>query len=616
VKLANGRIVDIALAALLLAVVVMMIAPLPTALLDMLLVANIAISALLLMAVVFSREPQRFTVFPTLLVLTTLFRVGLNVSTTRLILAHGDAGAMVNGLGQSAAASNIIVGLVVFAVITVVQMLVVARGAERVAEVSARFALDAMPGKQMAIDADLRNGAIDAATARERRTSVERESQFMGAMDGAMRFVKGDAIAAIVIVVINLLGGLVIGVAVRGMSAAAALQTYAVLSVGEGLLAQIPSLVSAVAAGILITRVAGAAGSTESLGVQLTTQLFGSLASLAATALVMVGLALMPGLPIIPFAAVAVLFGIGWWWLRRAPALPLSIIDGGRAARVVIVAPALRYRSLGSVASAQQSLLEIRRLVSESMGFSPTAIELRSATDDRAVIVIRVDGSDVGELATSASQWQQDAAQLLANHAADWFTIDDADDLLQRTKVQQPLLVRETVPSTCSLPVFTEICRRLLAEKVPLTSIAPVLVAIAASPGIEPGLRASGTAFDAVVEQIRSHMRRQISAQWAPKGQLVVLTLDSMIEDAVRQSVETQNNVTVLALEPDIATDIIGAVRQAISADGSPRIILTSGDIRLPLRSLLETELPDVTVLAAHELSPGTLVQSSGRISI
>ncbi|MGE3765393.1 MAG: FHIPEP family type III secretion protein, partial [Kofleriaceae bacterium] len=207
---------ELAIAALVIAVVAMLIVPLPRPLLDALLALNIAIAVALLMAAVFTPRPLSFTSFPTLLVVTTLFRVGLEVSATRLILADADAGEVVRAFGSSVVAGSLVVGLVVFAVITIVQLIVVARGAERVAEVAARFALDAMPGKQMAIDAEQRSGSIDAERARERRAELERESQLYGAMDGAMRFVKGDAIAAIVIVVINLVGGLVIGVGQRG----------------------------------------------------------------------------------------------------------------------------------------------------------------------------------------------------------------------------------------------------------------------------------------------------------------------------------------------------------------------------------------------------------------
>ena len=602
---------EVGLATLLLAVVVMMIVPMPTLILDALLVANIAIAALLLMAVLFTQAPLRFTIFPTLLVVTTLFRVGLNVSTTRLILSTGDAGAVVRGFGQSAAAGNVIVGLVIFAVITVVQLLVVARGAERVAEVSARFALDAMPGKQLAIDADVRSGAIDAATARDRREQLDRESQLMGAMDGAMRFVKGDAVAAIVIVLVNLLGGLAIGIAVHGMAPSAAMQKYSVLSVGEGLLAQIPSLVSAVAAGILITRVAGAPSQGSTLGGQLLTQLFGASRALAATALVLMGLALMPGLPIAPFAGLALLFAVAWWFTQRAPALP-SVIS---PARVALHVPAAWYQRLGTQAVGLEQLQQIRAMLITAIGVAPKLIALHRSDATTDAVLLVVDGSNLAVAPATSENWSAVATSLLAAET-EWLTVDDVAVLLEQCKLEQPVLVRETVPAACSLPVFTALCRQLLAEGVPLPSLAPVLLALSSARGLDANVRVTGVAFDTVLEQVRSSLRRQISQRWAPAGQIEVLTLDSMIEDAVRQAVEQQGGAMVLALEPDIAADIIGAVRLATAAVAAPKVILTSGDVRRPLRILLQAELPGVTVLAPHELSAGTLIQATGRISV
>ena len=333
------RIAELAIAALVIAVVAMLIVPLPRLLLDLLLALNLGISVALLMAALVTPRPLQLSAFPTLLVVTTLFRVGLEVSVTRLILAEADAGAVVRAFGGAVVAGSLVVGLVVFAVITVVQLIVVARGAERVAEVAARFALDAMPGKQMAIDGELRAGAIDADTARRRRADLERESQLYGAMDGAMRFVKGDAIAAIVIVAINLVGGLVIGVGQRGMTAGAAIQTYSLLSIGEGLVAQIPALVVAVASGLLVTRVAatGDRGIADDLGAQLGDQP----RVLGGAAVLLVALGLVPGLPLAPFLVLGALAGAGAWLAARSRPRATAALDEpgaepARGARLVL----------------------------------------------------------------------------------------------------------------------------------------------------------------------------------------------------------------------------------------------------------------------------------------
>ena len=262
---------DIAMVALLVIVITLMIVPLPTPLVDTLIGANLTISFLMLMMAMYVKTPLEFSAFPTMLLFTTLFRVGLNITTTRLILLQADAGEIIFTFGEFATGSNFVVGAVVFLILTVVQFLVIAKGAERVAEVGARFTLDAMPGKQMSIDADLRAGVIDMAEAQKRRADVQMESKMYGAMDGAMKFVKGDSIAGMVVTVINIIGGTIIGVTQRGMSAGDALQLYGVLTIGDGLVSQIPSLLVSISAGILITR----SGDTrEDVGAQVGRQFF------------------------------------------------------------------------------------------------------------------------------------------------------------------------------------------------------------------------------------------------------------------------------------------------------------------------------------------------------
>lgn len=248
---------DIVLAVLLLLAVFMMIVPLPTALVDLLIAINLTISIVLLMIALYIREPLEFSTFPAVLLITTLFRLALTISTTRLILLQADAGEIVYTFGNFAVGGNLGVGLIVFMIITIVQFIVITKGSERVAEVGARFSLDAMPGKQMSIDGDMRAGIIDANEARRQRGLVQKESQLYGAMDGAMKFVKGDAIAGIIIILVNILGGTAVGVFIHGMSASTAMSTYAILSIGDGLISQIPALLISITAGIIVTRVPG-----------------------------------------------------------------------------------------------------------------------------------------------------------------------------------------------------------------------------------------------------------------------------------------------------------------------------------------------------------------------
>src|SRR3984893_760445 len=251
-------------------IVLMMVVPIPKVLLDILLIINISIAIMILLIAMNTLDALHFSIFPTLLLLTTIFRLALNVSTTRLILSQADAGHVVQTFGEFVAGGQIAIGVVVFLILVIVNFIVITKGAERVAEVGARFTLDAMPGKQMSIDADLNSGLINEQQARDRRRKIEKEADFYGAMDGASKFVKGDAIAGIIILIINLIGGLIIGMTQAGMSFAQASTTFSVLTIGDGLVSQIPALLISTAAGLIVTRSA----SEGNLASDLTAQLF------------------------------------------------------------------------------------------------------------------------------------------------------------------------------------------------------------------------------------------------------------------------------------------------------------------------------------------------------
>jgi type III secretion protein V len=304
------RHTDLILVALTVAVITLMIVPLPTEMIDTLIGANMALSFVMLMMSMYVKGPLHFSSFPTMLLFTTLFRVGLNIATTRLILLQADAGEIIFTFGEFAVGGNFIVGAVVFIILTIIQFLVVAKGAERVSEVGARFTLDAMPGKQMSIDADLRAGTIDMEEAQRRRQEVAQESQMFGAMDGAMKFVKGDSIAGIIVAVVNILGGTLIGVTQNGISAGEALQLYGILTIGDGLVSQIPSLLVAISAGILVTRSGSDAGN---VGAQIGGQIFAQPKALLVAGCLVFLFALIPGFPKVQlFALALILGGIGY----------------------------------------------------------------------------------------------------------------------------------------------------------------------------------------------------------------------------------------------------------------------------------------------------------------
>ena len=287
---------DIVLALLFVVIIVMMVLPLPTGLIDAFVGINITFAVLILITSIYTHNAVDLSVFPSLLLISTLFRLAISISTTRLILLQADAGKIIETFGEFVIQGNLAVGLVIFFIITIVQFIVITKGSERVAEVSARFSLDGMPGKQMSIDADVRAGLIDTRMAKERRTLLEKENQLYGAMDGAMKFVKGDAIAGLVITVVNITGGLVVGMAQQGMGLGDALALYSVLTIGDGLVAQIPALFLSIAAGIIVTRVS--VDSSTDLAVDITSQLLDKPKSLMVVAGILFGACLVPGFPI------------------------------------------------------------------------------------------------------------------------------------------------------------------------------------------------------------------------------------------------------------------------------------------------------------------------------
>lgn len=305
---------EVLLAASVVGILLVMIIPMPKAMLDILLALNITLSVLIIMVALYIVKPLEFSVFPTILLVATLFRLALNVASTRLILLRGNegpdaAGKVIQAFGNFVVGGNYVVGLVVFLILVVINFIVITKGSGRIAEVAARFTLDAMPGKQMSIDADLNAGLIDDKTARERRRLIEKEADFYGAMDGASKFVRGDAIAGLVIVFINIIGGLIIGVGQKGMSILEGLKTYTLLTIGDGLVSQIPALIVSTAAGIVVTR----AASDSFLGSDITRQVVHNVRAMTMAGAILLGIGLLPGLPMVPFTIMAVLAGSVAW---------------------------------------------------------------------------------------------------------------------------------------------------------------------------------------------------------------------------------------------------------------------------------------------------------------
>ncbi|MCA9536832.1 MAG: type III secretion system export apparatus subunit SctV [Myxococcales bacterium] len=674
---------DILLACVVLSVVGMMIIPLPTPLLDVLVAANIAVAVLLMLVAMYIRSGLELSAFPTILLVTTLYRLALNVSSTRLILLQADAGDVIAAFGDFVVRGNYVVGGVVFLILTLIQFLVIAKGSERVAEVGARFALDAMPGKQMSIDAELRSGALSQEEARAKRHQIQRESQFYGAMDGAMKFVKGDAIAGIVITVVNVLGGLLIGVMQRDMSAAEALRTYSLLTIGDGLVSQIPALLISTAAGLVVTRVASE-DADASLGADVAAQVFGHPRPLLIGAAFLALIGVVPGLPTLPFFVLAGTFFAAGHSLQRRQRVPVSVEaihieresareTRARAAMVPIVVPIAI--ELGSELAQQITdgagggeLLEehvpaVRDALFLDLGLAVPGVRVReSPTLDPQGFVVSVQEVPVvrGEIPAghvlaldssaalealgllslpavdplgSTACWV-DASQAhlaedagvsvlpaaafvaralhvsVARRATELLGLQEVQSMLEQLERAYPAVVRNVTPKPVSLPLLTEVLRRLVEERVSIRPLREILEALSVHAAAER---------DPVqlTELVRASLRRQLTHRHAPGGTLAVYTVDGMIEDSVRDAIQRTAGGTYLALPPDQARDIIEAARRTLAPLAAGRqVVLTQRDVRRFLRRLLEVELPDVTVLSYQELAPEVNVQPLGQLGV
>ncbi|KVT54028.1 type III secretion system protein InvA [Burkholderia ubonensis] len=373
---------ELVVLALMVLVIAMLIVPLPAFVLDFLIGFNIVTALLVFMGSFYIVNVLEFSTFPSILLITTLFRLALSISTTRLILLQAEGGKIITTFGQFVIGDNLVVGFVVFAIVTIVQFIVITKGAERVAEVAARFSLDAMPGKQMSIDADLKAGIIDNEGVQQRRRALERESQLYGSFDGAMKFIKGDAIAGIVVIFVNLIGGISVGVAQHGMTMSQALTTYTILTIGDGLVGQIPALLIAIAAGFVVTRVGG---SEKNLGQNIVGELFANPFVLMVTAVVALSIGMLPGFPLLVFLAIAA--GLGAMVLRKHVAARRGSGDAAPKGLMGRVAAGLSGAPKPAESSDQTPKLDIDRLLPETVQLMlVTSDQNRAAMDAQQVI--------------------------------------------------------------------------------------------------------------------------------------------------------------------------------------------------------------------------------------
>jgi type III secretion protein V len=644
------------LAGFVVAVVAMMIVPLPTPLLDVLITTNLALSVALLLVAIYSSRSLELSTFPTLLVLTTLFRLSLNVSSVRLILLQANAGRVIHAFGAFVVRGDYVVGFAVFLILTIVQYVVISRGAERVAEVAARFTLDAMPGQQLAIDADVRAGAIDAEEARTRRAGLSKEAQLYGALDGAMRFVKGDAIAGLLILSISLTGGLVIGILERGMAPGEAARIYTLLTIGDGLVSQLPALIISTAAGLVVTRVASDEAGAN-LGRDLARQLLRSRA-LMVTALLLLGLALVPGLPLWPFALVGVGVAGLAWYARRAPEAPAPGPSLPRVAPPLEVAvdPQLRVAlpalpealpqvtaqladELGLVIPPVTLTLDARlplrsyevRLRGLALGGGQVPDGRMLADSTPAALPAGIDAVPAEHPGTGAlAAWIPASAQaavakagvavhdgawcvslrlesLLRSHAPELIGLDETQRLLDAAARAYPSLVREVVPRRADTATLAEVLRRLVGEGLPVGDLHDVLEAIGRQKEPERDTAA-------LTERVRACLKRQITHRHARGKRVEALLLDSDAEEAVRGAIRQTQDGAQLALEPELADAFLQSVTRESVKSGA--VIVTSAELRRHVRRLVEHEHPALPVLAYHELLPEVQVERVGTITL
>jgi len=662
--------------------ILVILIPLPTWLMDMLLAMNITMSAVVLLTVMYVRSPLEFSSFPALLLSLTLFRLVLNTATTRLILKNGAqgtdaAGRVIQVFGEFVAQGSLAIGVIIFVIIVVIQFVVITKGATRIAEVAARFTLDGMPGKQMAIDADLNAGLINEEQAKQRRQEITAEADFYGAMDGASKFVRGDAVAGIIITFVNILGGIYTGMVVHGRDLAYCLETFTKLTIGDGLVSQIPAFIVSVAAGMIVTR----ATATSNLGEELLGQMTSHPTALALAAVFLGILAITP-LPKVPL----LLLGLGCagiaWVISRSRAVAVA----AQAAKAR--AEAKKPEKVESFLSVDPMTLEVgyglirlvdrkqggdlldrisnlRRQIAQELGIVVPPIRIRDQLQlepNQYVIKLRgveiasgetmpghllaIDSGAVTEPITGLETTEPafglralwiapeqksiaehrnytvvEASAVLATHltevikrhAAELVTRQEVHRLLDNLRERSPKLVEEVVPELLKPGQVQKVLQSLLRERVPVRDLETILETL--------GDWAARTKDpDVLTEYVRNALARTICQMYrSPDGKIYCVTLDPQLEDLINSHLERSEAGTFLSVPPATQNRIVAAVRAQVeqatrAASGRSVVVLCSPQVRAWVRRMIEASLPHVGVLAYNEIVRGVEVQSVGMV--
>ena len=671
---------DVLLAVGVLAILVVLILPLPAILLDLCLAISITLAVLILLTALFIERPLEFSAFPTVLLIATMLRLALNLASTRLILGQGHqgpdaAGHVIEAFGRFIMQGNVVIGVIVFGILVIVNFVVITKGSGRIAEVAARFSLDAMPGKQMAIDADLSAGLIDEATARERRRVLEAESSFFGAMDGAAKFVRGDAIAGLLITAINLIGGFLIGVAQMGVSFGEAAHTYTLLTIGDGLVAQIPGLITSVAAGLLVSK-AGVAGRAD---IAVFGQLGAFPRALGVTSAMLVLLAILPGLPALPFLLLAAgAGGLAWHGARvkrvepgsaDAPEAPAAADEPVTSALAMDpVRLELGYGLLGLIGDDRGQRLPhqikaLRRQLATELGFVMPSVRIQDNIQLPAnTYVVRLKEIEAGRGEIRAGMllvmdpqgrpialpgestveptfglpatWIMpalrdealaigltvvDPATVITTHLtevvrdnlADLLTYAETQKLLGDLPPEYQKLMGELVPARITTAGIQRVLQGLLAERVSIRDLPRILEAIAEALGVTQSTML-------ITEHVRARLGRQISNACTAEGGFVpILAISPAWEQAFAAAIVGQGDERQLAMAPSELQRFVHAFQDALESHamrGELPVLLTSPGIRPFVRSIVERVRPATVVLSQNEIHPKARIRTLGQI--
>jgi type III secretion protein V len=667
-------------AVVIMAIVFIFIVPLPTWLVDILIALNICISCLLIVLALYLPGPLAFSSFPSILLLTTMFRLALSIATTRLILLEQDAGDIVEAFGNFVVGGNLAVGLVIFMILTIVNFLVITKGSERVAEVAARFSLDAMPGKQMSIDSDLRAGLIDGEQARDKREQLSRESQLFGAMDGAMKFVKGDAIAGLIIVVINLLGGFSTGMFQHGMSAGDSMALYSVLTIGDGLIAQIPALLISLTAGMIITRVApsGRNKGANNMGAEIARQMTSEPKSWIIASVGMLAFAALPGMPTVVFILISLITGsLGYFLVRQrqkreqpeqADADAVAPQDNGEEdlrgfdpSRPYLLQFPAALQGSAQVAQATHGIRQARNGLVTQIGltlppfeveFAPASVlaedEFRFCVHEVPMIKATLGHRVAVALDTLAAEPEEGAKGLPERDEQDWVWLAPDDPLLDDEQLERftaggLIIERMTRAMLLSGPQFLGIQEsksilswlefnqpelvQELQRIMPLSRFSAVLQRLA-SEGVP--LRAVRLIVEALIEYgqherepdaladyARIALKSQIFHQYSEADGLHAWLLSPHSENVLRDALRQTQTGVFFSLDNDSSAVLVSLLKQAFPVRAkSKSVLLVAQDLRSPLRTLLLEEFNHVPVLSFAELGSSSKVKVLGRFDL